>query len=214
MNLVWLPLYHYLIAFLMSLTQTWNISVLHWFNLILGSLTCMLIYILTLQVSNEASLAFFAGLSLAVQPWFIELNVLGLTETLTVFLLILTLIFYFHFKLNFFLPAIIGLLMLTRYEAWFFSSILALTLLFQKKKKIFLSCIFVMALIFLVWCLWSYINVFDPLAWFKMQKSMVEWDWLYAYGETSSSLKRIIEYPKLIMDVTSNLFLLGLISGI
>jgi len=213
MNLVWLPLYHYLIAFLMSLTGIWNVSILHWFNIILGSLTCMLIYILMLQISNDDYLGFFAGLSLAIQPWFIELNVLGLTETLTVFFLILTLIFYFRFNLHF-LPVIIGLFMLTRYEAWFFSGFLVLTLLFQKKKRAFFNCFLSIILIFLIWCLWSYINVLDPLAWFKMQKNMVEWDWIYIYGKPSLSLKRIIEYPKLIMNVTSNLFLLGLISGV
>ncbi len=47
-----------------------------------------------------------------------------------------------------------------------------------------------------------------------MQKTMVEWDWFYIYGKTGSNLKMIIEYPKLIMNVTCNLFLLGLISGI
>ncbi|MEM1588726.1 MAG: hypothetical protein QXL69_03535 [Candidatus Bathyarchaeia archaeon] len=210
MNLVWLPLYHYLTAFLMNLTQTWDISILHWLNLILGSLTCLLTYILTLQLSNDNFLAFSVGLSLSIHPWFIELNVLGLTETLTVFLLILVLMFYFHFKLNSFLPILMGLLMLTRYEAWFFLSLL--TLFLQKKKKVFINCIYVIASIFLIWCLWSYVNVSDPLAWFKMQKSMVKWDWLYTYGRIN--LKGVIEYPKLIMKVTSNLFVLGLISGV
>ncbi|MBS7655534.1 hypothetical protein KEJ50_03430 [Candidatus Bathyarchaeota archaeon] len=212
MNLVWLPLYHYLIAFLMNLTQIWDVSILHWFNLILGSVTCVLIYFLTLYISGEDYLSFFAGLSLALQPWFIELNVLGLTETLTVFLLILALIFYFHKA--YFLPAIIGLLMLTRYEAWFFSGFLTLILLLQKKKRTFLNCIVIISLIVALWCLWSYINVSDSLAWFKMQKNMIEWDVVYLYGEVPLTINKLIEYPQLIMNITSNLFLLGLISGV
>jgi len=43
---------------------------------------------------------------------------------------------------------------------------------------------------------------------------MIEWDVFYLYGKTSLTISKLIEYPRLIMNITSNLFLLSLISGV
>ena len=98
MNIVWLPLYHYVNAFFMNLTGIYDLTVPHALNLILGSLTCVLVYKITKQFCNRELLGIAAGSALALQPWFIDLNTLALTETLSSFLVVLSIYYYFEKK--------------------------------------------------------------------------------------------------------------------
>jgi len=100
-----------------------------------------------------------------VQPWFIEINSWGITETLAALFIFSAI--YFYLKGN---PAYttvsIVLSMLTRYEGWVLASMFLLAAVVERRwsnKEYMLypvSCLSIMV----SWSLWSYVNTSDFMA--------------------------------------------------
>jgi len=210
MNLVWLPLYHYINAFLMNISGIYDLTVPHAVNIIAGTLTCILVY-KTARLSLNKTFATAAGLSLAVQPWFIEINSWGVTETLATLFIISAIYFYFNAKPTY-TAVSIALSMLTRYEGWVFASMLLLAAVIERKwtKKEYLIYLVACSSIVLGWCSWSYFNTSDLFAWYKLQSTMLRWDVLFLGGEQRLDLHTLTLYFNLVLDATSYTFLIGL----
>jgi 4-amino-4-deoxy-L-arabinose transferase-like glycosyltransferase len=210
MNIVWLPLYHYINAFLMNISGIYDLAVPHSVNIVAGSLTCILVY-KTARLSLNRTLAMAAGLSLAVQPWFIEINSWGVTETLAALLIISAI--YFYFKGN---PAYtsisIALSMLTRYEGWVFASMLLFAAVTERRWRRRQYVLYLVACLSVVlsWFLWSYLNTSDFMAWYRLQSTMLRWDMLFLGGQQRLDLDNLTLYPRLALDTTSYVFLIGL----
>jgi len=215
MKIVWLPLYHYLNAFLMNLTGIYDLTVPHALNLVFGSLTCVVIYWIVKRLGGGEGLGIFAASALALQPWFMNLNTLALTETLSCFLIVLAIYYYILEKpVHFIVPLILA--MLTRYEAWFFAALLLAIAVFARRFGI--GRLVPMALcagaVVSGWCLWSYANTSDPIAWYRMQFTMTGWDIRYFYGAGAFNLSRIKNFFTMALDMTSWLFPIGLVAGL
>jgi len=210
MNIVWLPLYHYINAFLMNMSGIYDLTVPHSVNIVAGSLTCILVY-KTARLSLNKTLATAAGLSLAIQPWFIEINSWGITETLAALFIISAI--YFYLRGN---PAYttvsIALSMLTRYEGWVFALMLLVAALIERMwaKKEYVLYLVACSSITLGWSVWSYLNTSDFMAWYRLQSTMLRWDALFLTGQLRLDLYYLTLYPKLVLDMTSYVFLIGL----
>ena len=210
MNIVWLPLYHYINAFLMNTSGIYDLTVPHSVNIVAGSLTCILVY-KTARLSLNRTLATAAGLSLAVQPWFIEINSWGVTETLAALFIICAI--YFYLKGN---PAYttvsIVLSMLTRYEGWVFALMLLVAAVIERRwsKKECALYLVACSSIVLGWSLWSYSQTSDFMAWYRLQSTMLRWDVLFLGGQHRLDLDALTPYLRLALDTTSYVFLIGL----
>ena len=214
MNLVWLPLYHYINAFLMNISGIYDLAVPHTVNIVAGSLTCILVYKMV-RLSLNRSLATAAGLSLAVQPWFIEINSWGVTETLAALLIVSAI--HFYLKGNFACTTVsIAFAMLTRYEGWVFASMLLLAAVIERKwkKKEYLIYLVACSSVVLGWSLWSYLNTSDLIAWYRLQSTMLRWDVLFQGEQLRLDLHTLTSYLRLALDTTSYVFLIGLVACI
>lgn len=215
MRIVWLPLYHYINAFLMNSTGIYDLTMPHAVNIVLGSLTCVIAYSIAKNISGREVLGIAAASALALQPWFVNLNTLALTETLSCFLIISAIHFYLLGKHAPFLASI-ALAMLTRYEAWFFAAALLALAAIQRRfafGKLLASALCAGA-VAMGWCLWSYANTNDPLAWYKIQTSMTRWDVRYFYGGAGPSFRRLENFINLMLNMTSWLLPIGLAAGL
>jgi len=210
MNIVWLPLYHYINAFLMNISGIYDLTVPHSVNIVAGSLTCILVY-KTARLSLNRTLATAAGLSLAVQPWFIEINSWGVTETLTALFIISAIYFYFKGNPTYTTVSIV-FSMLTRYEGWVFASMLLLAAVIERRwrKKEYAFYLVACSSIVLGWSLWSYVNTSDFIAWYRLQSTMLRWDVLFLGGQQRLDLYTLTLYLRLVLDTTSYVFLIGL----
>jgi len=209
MNIVWLPLYHYINAFLMNMSGIYDLTVPHAVNIVASSLTCILVY-KTARLGLNRTLATAAGLSLALQPWFIEINSWGVTETLTALLVISAV--YFYLKGNTAGTTVsIVLSMLTRYEGWVFASMLLVAAAIERRwrKKEYALYLVACSSIVLGWSLWSYLNTSDFMAWYRLQSTMLRWDVLFLEGKQRLGLDALTLYLKLALDTTSYVFLMG-----
>ena len=214
MNLVWLPLYHYINAFLMNSSGIYDLTIPHAVNIVAGSLTCILVY-KTARLSLNRTLSTAAGLSLAVQPWFIEINSWGVTETTTALFFICAIYFYLKGNPTYTTVSIV-LSMLTRYEGWVFASMLLLAAVIERRwrKKEYALYIVACLSIVLGWSLWSYLNTSDFVAWYRLQSTMLRWDVLFQGKQLRLDLYNLTLYLKLILDTTSYVFLIGLVACI
>lgn len=215
MRIVWLPLYHYISAFLMNSTGIYDLTVPHAVNIISGSLTCVIVYSIAKNLSGREALGIAAASSLALQPWFVNLNTLALTETLSCLFIISAIHFYLLGKHMPFLASI-TLAMLTRYEAWFFAAVLLSLAAIQRKfgaKRLLASTICAGA-VAIAWCLWSYANTNDLLAWYRIQTIMTGWDVRYFYGRTGPNFHRLANFINSMINMTSWLLPIGLAAGL
>ncbi len=215
MRIVWLPLYHYINAFLMNLTGIYDLTAPHAVNIVFGSLTCAIAYSIMKNLSGREDLGIAAASALSLQPWFVDLNTLALTETLSCLLVISSIRFYLLGKHVPFLASI-ALAMLTRYDAWFFAVALLALLAIQRRFRVrkllaFALCVGAVAI---CWCLWSYANTNDPLAWYKIQTTMTGWDIRYFYGRAGPSFRRLTNFINSMLNMTSWLLPIGLAAGL
>lgn len=215
MRIVWLPLYHYISAFLMNSIGIYDLAVPHAVNIIFGSLTCVIAYSIAKHLSGREVLGIAAASALALQPWFVNLNTLALTETTSCLLIILAIYFYLLGKHASFLASL-TLAMLTRYEAWFFATMLLALAAIQRRFGIgkLLASALCAGAIAMAWCLWSYVNTNDLLAWYKIQTVMTRWDVRYFYGGTGPNFHRLANFINSMLNMTSWLLPIGIAAGL
>ena len=96
------------------------------------------------------------------------------------------------------------LAMLTRYEAWFIAATLLTIAIFQRRFNIRwqISLICAACAVIAGWCLWSFVNTNDPLAWYHMERSMVVWDVRYLYTITGFDVSRLRNFLVMALEVT------------
>jgi hypothetical protein len=177
MSIVWLPLYHYLTAFLIWTTGIHGLTIPHSINIILGSLSCILAYEIAGKIFASRWIGVVSGLILAFQPWYIGINVLGLTETASSFFILASLLFYVKGK-TYGCAIFSALGMLTRYENWIFSAILFSLYVYDRKRLGFRSiAVYVIGVSSAagLWCYWSLINTGGPLTWLHLEAEATRW---------------------------------------
>lgn len=215
MRIVWLPLYHYISAFLMNLTGIYDLTMPHFVNVVSGSLTCVFSYLIAKRLSERNIFGIAAASALALQPWFADLNTLALTESLSC-LLIVSAVFSYLTRRHLSFTLSIALAMLTRYETWFLAIVLLILAFIQRRfdaKRAFASALCAGAVV-AFWCLWSYLNTSDPLAWHRMQMTMTRWDIRYFYGGPGPSSQRLAKFLISMLNMTAWLLPIGLAAGL
>ncbi len=207
-NVAWLPLYHYIIAVLMNMFNVYDLRVQHGLNILLGSLTCVVVFVLA-RNSGSPEIGFGAGLALAVQPWFVDVTTLGVTEVPAVFLLVLGIYLFVQKKVS--LSAIpIALAMFIRYEAWIFAlAFLTVGLVQRRSIKQLIIYAIICASVVVSWSLNSWTQTGHFLQWYSNQAATIRWDHLFTTG-----IGTVPEYLETLFEVTSGMFLLGLAVGL
>ncbi len=209
LNIAWLPLYHYMIAILMNTFKVYNLNVQHGFNILLGSLTCLIVFVLARHF-NSLEVGFAAGLALAVQPWFVEISTLGVSEIAAIFLLMVGIYLFSRRKIT--VAAIpVALAMLIRYEAWVFALPMVIVGVVQKRvsRGQFVSYSLVCLAVVIGWSLNSWIQTGQLTSWYTIQSMTVMWDRLF-----TSHVGGALEYVGLLIEATSGMFLVGLLVGL
>jgi len=209
LDIAWLPLYHYMIAILMNTFNVYSLDVQHAFNILLGSLTCVIVFAIARQ-SGSKGIAFAAGLALAIQPWFVDVTTLGVSEVAAVFLLTLGIMLFLRGKVT--LAAIpVALAMLVRYEAWIFALTLLVIGAIQKRESHRHLTIYAMicAAVVVGWSLNSWTQTGQLFSWYTTQSATVKWDRLF-----TSDVGSVPEYARMLVEVTSGMFLLGVVVGL
>ncbi|MEM3506060.1 MAG: hypothetical protein QXT31_00160 [Candidatus Bathyarchaeia archaeon] len=214
MNLVWLPLYHYLSAFLMKLTGLTDLTIPHFISIFSGSISCILVFEISKIIYKKNWLGILASLILAFQPWFIAINSLALTESLSIMLVLASLYYYFKEKpIHCALISALG--MLVRYENWLFFGLIFIIGLYEKKLKglSLLTFLSLGMLVFFSWSFWSFINTGNPFEWAFLQTRMNEVAVSWAIGKTKNYWD-IFHYYDLILRMSFGIFMISIIMAI
>ncbi len=89
MNLVWLPVYHYLSALAMWLCGRYDLAPLHWLNLMLGTVSCYLVFHVARRLYNTLLAGLMAGLIMVFNHVHLVFSNLNMTEGWAATLLLL-----------------------------------------------------------------------------------------------------------------------------
>ncbi|MEM2988482.1 MAG: hypothetical protein QXU06_01015 [Candidatus Bathyarchaeia archaeon] len=212
MNLVWLPLFHYLSAIGMWATGIADLTIPKALNIVIGSACCALAMAIAEDSFGSRIAGLIGGLGLAFQPWFVGINVLGLSESLSAFLMLSSLFFYLRGRFaSSSLAATLG--MLTRYENWLHAALLLALGVFQRRFRAKDSAIHIlsMAIVFAGWSYWSYANTGSPLYWYEAEASAVRHDVSWVLG-TERGYWDLFHYFWLLNAMTAGLFVVALLA--
>ncbi|MEM3590409.1 MAG: hypothetical protein QXN33_05415 [Candidatus Bathyarchaeia archaeon] len=212
MNLVWLPLFHYLSAIGMCVTGIADLTIPKALNILIGSACCALAMLIAEDSFGSRVAGLIGGLGLAFQPWFVDINVLGLSESLSAFLMLSSLFFYLKGRFTkSSLAAMLG--MLTRYENWLHAALLLALGVLQKRfrAKDLALHILSMAAVLAVWSYWSYANTGYPLYWYEAEASAVRHDVSWVLG-TERGYWDLFHYFWLLNTMTAGLFVVALLA--
>jgi hypothetical protein len=165
-TVVWLPLFQYLIAIAMYGTANSSIIVPRLISLLFGSLACTVVYFVGTRIYGRKWFALIGGLLIAFQPWHVDFSTLGIAESVSSFLVILTTYCYVLNK-----PGRFGILSLlaslSSYEAWvvvFFELILGIFKKGWRDVRLVYAAI-PLPLTIVGWSAWSYVMTGDPFTW-------------------------------------------------
>ncbi|MEM3507239.1 MAG: hypothetical protein QXT31_06270, partial [Candidatus Bathyarchaeia archaeon] len=204
--IVWLPGFQYSSLFLMFLLKNESILVPRIFNLIVGSLTCIIVYAVCLRLyNNEIWPALVGGLVLAFQPWHIDYSINGTSEVLLGFLIMLVIYYFLQGKTNLF-SVFSFLAMLIDYPSWIIIAFLILIGIYCKKWKLISKPFLAFLSILVIWSLWSFVNTGNPIAWITSYAFSVGW-------KLKFDLKVLPFYFLIALSITTLLFYLGLFFG-
>jgi len=86
---------------------------------------------------------------------------------------------------------------LTRYDLWFFAvAFLLLAFLLRWGRKLVALQLCAMATIAIGWSLWTYLNMGDPLGWYRLESSMTGWDIRYFAGSWDRNLSQLWRFGR------------------
>ncbi len=212
MNLVWLPLFHYLSAIGMWATGISDLTIPRALNILIGSACCALAMVIAKDSFESRIAGLVGGLGLALQPWFVGINVLGLSESLAAFLTLSSLFFYLKGRFaSSSLAAMLG--MMARYENWLHAALLLTLGILQRRFRardlaLHILC---MAAVFAGWSYWSYANTGNPLYWYEAEASAVRHDVGWILG-TERGYWDLFHYFWLLNTMTAGLFIVALLA--
>ena len=165
-TIVYLPLFQYIIAIAMYSAANSSIVVARLTNVLFGSLTCAVVYFLCMKIYGRKWFALVGGMLIAFQPWHVDFSTIGVAESLSSFLVILT-----TYSLVVNKPRQFGiaslLASLCSYEAWIVVFVELILGRFKKGwKGTRLSYAAVpLPLTILGWSVWSYFSTGNPVTW-------------------------------------------------
>lgn len=206
--LVLLPLYQYISVFAMVATGQQTILIPRLVSLAAGSLTCLLSERTAYKLYRSHWFAAVAGLVLATQPWHIDFSTLA-TDKAVVGLLLMTAIYFLVSAQPLLFAATSFLLMLTSYEGWVLTVLLVLVAHLSERwrRKPISNAIGAIAIAFVGWSIWSFVNARNPFAWISTYLAYIDWR-----PRTDPAL--LIFYPTIATFMTSAVFLIAIVSGL
>jgi len=211
LQIIWLPLHPLITALVMALTADYSLNVIHTLNGLYGTLAAVVSYCVCKRLySRSIRASFAAGLGLAFNGWWIAFSSEGIVEPLLTLVVLSAL--YFWVKGDMLKAAIIVLIAgFVKYEAWFFSGILFLASLYLRRfdLKAFLAYLMALLIPVVIWSLWSWNLTGNPIAWYTRQVDALVWD--VSFFGRSTSLLMWLHYPRLILVMTTGIFLVGII---
>lgn len=204
--IVWLPGFQYASLILMFFLKNESILIPRFFNLIIGSLTCIIVYAICLKLyDNKAWPALIGGLVLAFQPWHIDYSINGTSEVFLSFFIMLSIYFFLQNKINLF-SIFSFLTMLIDYSGWIIIAFLIFVGVYYKKWKLFSKPFLAFLSVLAIWSLWSFLNTGFPIAWITSYAFSIGW-------RLGLNLKVLPFYFLVALSMTTLLFYLGLIFG-
>ncbi len=162
-ELAWLPLYRYLGSFIMLITGTYSLTVIHTFNTIIGAFTASITTYLGVTLINKKT-GIYIGVVAACIPYMIVFSYVSVAEMVGALLLLGW--FFGLTKKNYWLAFICAALgALTREEITFLIGISFVPLFYAKNFKGVAYSLFGLILGLGIWSWWSYLNTGNLLSW-------------------------------------------------
>ncbi len=214
MHLVWLPVYHYLSSLAMWFCGRYDLAPLHGLNLMLGTLSCYLVFRIARRLYDDLLAGLMAGLIIVFNHVHVVFSNLNMTEVWAATLLLLAVYCLGGLRRpnpesqgldphSPILPLVAlcvtaFLTTLTRYEMLVYLPPLALGLYRRKKvwALIFVSSI---GLALMVWAGWIYGMTGNPLTGWLGQAQATRWEHLFFSGSPYELLNLfafLVEYHK------------------
>ncbi|MEQ9309174.1 MAG: hypothetical protein RLN90_06935 [Balneolaceae bacterium] len=162
-ELAWLPLYRYLGSFIMLITGTYSLAVIHVFNSIIGAFTASITAWLGATLINK-KIGIYIGLVAAFIPYMIVFSYVNVAEMAGALLL---LGWFFGLTKNnyWFILFCAALGALTREEITFLIGISLVPILYMKNYKGVIYSISGLILGLGIWSYWSFLNTGNFLSW-------------------------------------------------
>ena len=173
-EVVWLPFYRYLSTFFIFITQYHNLLIPHVLNMILGSISCGFLAVITMRLTAN-KIGIMSGILLALAPWHIAYSHMNMPEITALLLLILA---FFTWQQNQYLWLIpIGFAgVLTRNELTTLLGVLGLILLVKREWRQAL-CLFIGSAAGLgIWAWWNLIKRGELTWWIASRSRGSSWD--------------------------------------
>ena len=204
--IIWLPGFQYSSLLLMWLLKNESILVPRIFNLIIGSLTCVIVYAICFRLyDNKVWPALIGGLVLAFQPWHIDYSINGTSEVLLGFLVTLAIYFFLQDKTNLF-SIFSFFAMLIDYPSWIIIAFLISIGIYYRKWRLISKPFLVFLSVLAFWSLWSLVSAKSPIAWLTSYAFSIGW-------KLKFDLKVLPFYFLIALSMTTLLFYLGLFFG-
>ncbi|GAB5409804.1 MAG: hypothetical protein BalsKO_21690 [Balneolaceae bacterium] len=162
-ELAWLPLYRYLGSFIMLITGTYSLTILHISNTIIGALTASITSWLGMKLTNKKT-GIYIGLAAVFIPYMIVFSYVNVAEMVGALLLLGW--FIGLVKKNYWVALICAALgALTREEITFLIGVSFVPFLYSKNYKEIIYSVFGLILGLGIWSWWSYLNTGNLLSW-------------------------------------------------
>ena len=176
-EVVWLPLFRYLVSLFIWIFQSQDILMGHLINVILGALSCGMIAKLTARASSNYT-GLLSGLLLAVLPWHVAYSHMNMPEILGSFILILAVDLWTG-RYNGWLILIGFLGALTKNEVTLYLGVLGVLGIYSREWKRILILGSGVFLGLLLWGFWNHYNT-DSFFWWITERSVGSgWDKLF-----------------------------------
>ncbi len=187
-HVVWLPLFRFLGAFFMGITQADSLQTMHFLGSLLFVISWFPIYQLFRDKNTDFSIEKVALLVLLPLP--VLFSVYHLAEILS-FTIMIFLIWAIHKNYKYVLFLLSVLTVLTRHEATFLLGLITLGLLLEPTKRKQVGLIVLGVLVGLgLWSFWVYTQTGHPFSWFMARvqassagadsaKAVTGWHWRF-----------------------------------
>lgn len=163
-EVVWLPTYRYLATAFMFLFNRYDLLVPHFLNMILGSVSCVIVYLVVHHEIKDREVAKTSGFILALLPWHVAFSHMNMSECLCgLFMISSVYAIQKGFTSLLFFLVFFGVLI--RNEMSFLYLILLGGLIAKRHFKLCLVVVSAAISSLCLWASWCYFKTGDPFWW-------------------------------------------------
>lgn len=180
LELIWLPVYHYLVAIVMAITGRGDLAPAQWLNQLQTILTSGIVTAFVYRHSKSRSAALLAGITFILLPWSLAYSHLNMPETLAGLLLLLLVRAAYQPKTGIlFTLALISAL--TRHELTALVAVVCIWLVWRRQWRATIALGAGAAIGIALWSWWSWHLTGDVLAWWTRYRAATAWDALFVF---------------------------------